>query len=514
MIDVELSKNSKYLYVSYYDNNGQLRVAKQPILDNMRFSWTESDNNDVQHKLQNQYGRGVYKKRGRINKFRMNEILNELPDKHKDILHTNNEPIIWFADIENEVIAGSFADASNPVGKIQTNAFCPSNKPVVYMQGLIKLSPEQIDRIEKRVNDHLDGICEPHKLKHLFYHSEKELLKHWCNKLVPAMPAITGWNYTEYDWQYMMSRCRQLGVDPKNTSPTRSMSIMTIKNKYDHTKVVSVPVPKHRLIFDYMTIFNKWDTYMKFKTSSGLGYVSEQVLGVSKVPYSGTLVELYENDYELFCFYNIVDSILVKLLHRKLRVFNTMLSISYRSQTPLYTALYASQVLMPMFQNEYNKRGIKITYSDRAIDGRKYSGGYVMEPNKGLKKKIAIYDYESLFPTAIMALNIGVDTYAGEIITASNINEFGLSSADLAMVNNALANGQVPWYKFDDKNVLPDMDDNHCYSAIGAVFSKDRPSVTSDVIWNLFLGRIEAKKMANSIDSEVFKLEKMLNDYD
>ena len=38
-------------------------------------------------------------------------------------------------------------------------------------------------------------------------------------------------------------------------------------------------LPKHRLVFDYLDIFDKWDTSIKIKESNRLDFVAKKVLG-------------------------------------------------------------------------------------------------------------------------------------------------------------------------------------------------------------------------------------------
>jgi hypothetical protein len=46
-----------------------------------------------------------------------------------------------------------------------------------------------------------------------------------------------------------------------------------------------------------------------------LDFVSNKLVGVDKIKYSGSLQKLYEDDFETFMYYNAVDSVLVQKIH-------------------------------------------------------------------------------------------------------------------------------------------------------------------------------------------------------
>jgi hypothetical protein len=63
-------------------------------------------------------------------------------------------------------------------------------------------------------------------------------------------------------------------------------------------------LPAHRLVFDYMQLYEICDTSIKVKESSSLDYVAGKLVGVNKIKYTGSLSKLYEEDFEKFMYYN------------------------------------------------------------------------------------------------------------------------------------------------------------------------------------------------------------------
>jgi DNA polymerase elongation subunit (family B) len=291
---------------------------------------------------------------------------------------------------------------------------------------------------------------------------------------VPKMPWISGWNFLKFDWAYINRRCKNIGVDYTKASPTGTMEKMSFKDKYDKSKRWYVELPKHRAIVDYQMVYEKWDTVVKFKENASLDAVAKEVLGYEKVKYPGSLSEFYESDYEGFIFYNMVDTILVSLIDKKIATFNTMFAIANGAGIQLNDAQFTSVGVEAKLQKEFTTKGIvlvpraKGTGSD---EEESYSGGYVYEPEIGIHEKAFIVDYASMFPSILMAFNIGTDSLVG------------LYDQEIGKIKNY--KGQ--WIEFDP--II------HIKSTYGTVFDKTSDSSLRSFIANTINERLEAKPL-------------------
>ena len=115
-------------------------------------------------------------------------------------------------------------------------------------------------------------------------------VKSFFDDFMPKMTCITGWNFIDYDWMYLVNRARkinkivngqQLTINPDLSSPTKRMNNIFM-TKYE--------LPAHRLIFDYMQLYEICDTSIKVKESSSLDYVSSKLVGVNKIKYTVSLM--------------------------------------------------------------------------------------------------------------------------------------------------------------------------------------------------------------------------------
>ena len=49
------------------------------------------------------------------------------------------------------------------------------------------------------------------------------MLNYFFERLVPKMPVISGWNFLDYDWRFLVNRCRRIGLKPEVSSYTNKL---------------------------------------------------------------------------------------------------------------------------------------------------------------------------------------------------------------------------------------------------------------------------------------------------
>ena len=49
-----------------------------------------------------------------------------------------------------------------------------------------------------------------YKFKYVKYDSEFDMMYNFFNTMVPKMSVMTGWNFVNYDWIYLVNRSRKL----------------------------------------------------------------------------------------------------------------------------------------------------------------------------------------------------------------------------------------------------------------------------------------------------------------
>ena len=227
--------------------------------------------------------------------------MDKLSPEEKSLIFDYKTPNIYFVDIENEILDEK-ADPVSAKSEIQTISIV--NKNDVVVMGTKRLDNDQIEATKSDIDNYFSKFNMNSNFKYVFYNSEKEMVADFF-KLTNRMAVITGWNFVNYDWVFLVNRARKIGLKPEVSSLTSKL-----RKSFDET--IFAELPAHRIVVDYMELYEKWDTKIKVKESSSLDFVSDKLLGVKKVNYEGNLKILYRDDYQKFVFYNAVDSILVQ----------------------------------------------------------------------------------------------------------------------------------------------------------------------------------------------------------
>lgn len=456
MINIEqIDKNLK---VSYFDENGDVAYQIIPIPPEEFYEWVPHQIGKADTSYTSWDGKQVQKKKAFfLNKWRIEEILASQPDYIKEKIYSYNQPKKFFVDIETEV------DDEWPkpsVARHKVTAISFAHNDILVVLGTKPLTAVQIKNIESKINDYITSHkFPPIKFSYIYYKSEYDMLYSFFNKAIQKMPLLTGWNFINFDWAYLINRCRNLAIDPAVASGNGKL-------------VGREELPVHRVVVDYMEIYKKWDTVV-FKENNSLQYVATAVLGMGKIPYNGTLQDLYESDFEQYVYYNGVDSILVKLIDEKLSTMSTYLKLGNITKVEANRAFSPIAMAESVIAREfYSRMKIFPTLKSRNINRSDYEGAFVFPPVKGIYDWVASFDFASLYPSIMRQWNMSPESYLG---------------------------------KSDKK---PDRNDI-TYSASGAYFYDGEDSAFRTVLTDFYGRRKAAKKEMGIVNQEIEELKKM-----
>lgn len=318
--------------------------------------------------------------------------------------------------------------------------------------GLDALSSEQEKSIKEDINNYFAKFNADYDFKFVRYKSEYDMLLNFFEKFVPKMPIITGWNFTEYDWVYLVNRARKIGVDPTSASPTKILKAPFKRdNKSGKQRESFCELPGHRIVVDYQELYEKWNTIIKVKEASSLDFVSDGILGVKKINYEGTLKTLASTDYKKFIFYNAVDSILVQKIHETTKWVDILYGIATLSRIKIldaYSTLPVTEgILRRKLKEEKNVILCKLEKSlpDTVIESleKAVKGGWVKDPVKGMAMWVACYDFASLYPTCMRMFNISADSYKGVLSPSKEFAVFNGHRVELEPTDIKLLNDTV-----------------------------------------------------------------------
>ena len=261
----------------------------------------------------------------------------------------------------------------------------------------------------------------------VLFKSEKEMLSVFLD-LIEDADILSGWNSEFYDIPYTVNRViRLLGKSETRKFNLWDQSLKTRMIDRGGKETQSYDLIG-RVHLDYMQLYKNY-TYEE-KASYALNSIAEAELGEKKVDYEGSLDQLYKQDFEKFLRYNIQDTMLLHRLDIKLQYIDLCSSLAHATCVLLPTTMGAVAVTDQAVSVEAHNRGLVVPNKKRGITDHSDSraaGGWVANPKKGLHKWIGSSDLNSLYPSAIRALNMSPETIVAQvnlIATNTAIDEY------------------------------------------------------------------------------------------
>lgn len=342
---LNIEKNYNNFILSYFDNNGYVKLKTYPFKDLHSWEITTHRDYEKDEKYKNINGEFVRKKEVKtLNKFGVFEFIKNLPIEEQNEIFSTCLPKIYFGDIETEITKESSRNVEEytkqAINKVKAiSIVTPDNTIDLFCYK--EITKEKLEKLESKVNKYVKKVTEnTYKINLHCFNDEFDMLNYFFTSYMINIPLLTGWNFTSFDWSYLTNRAINLNIDISKASPTGKLEKINIstnifkgKNKSGKRQLLT---PMHVGIMDYLEIVKKWDRKIKIKENMSLDYISEAVLGIKKIKYDGSLDELYESNFIHYIFYNIIDAILVQLIHNKIKTINIPLTLASICKIPIY----------------------------------------------------------------------------------------------------------------------------------------------------------------------------------
>ena len=277
---------------------------------------------------------------------------------------------------------------------------------------------------------------------------------------------ITGWNTRFFDIPYVMNRTAKiLGIgELVKFSPWGLKSEhRQIRRRGSENDVYEIPGIQ---TLDYMELFQKFGYTYGAQESYALNHIAYVVLNEKKLSYeeSGSLKNLYKDDYQKYIDYNMKDVQLVDRLEEKLGLITLAMTMAYKGgvnyqdtfgvtaiwESIIYRRLNENNIVTPLTQKIDNYRPVGATdYSVKCPssvfreEGRTHqiAGGYVKDPKAGKYEWVVSFDLNSLYPNIIVQNNMSPETYNEQTPNGS----FAKAGKE----------GYETYYRKDKQGVLP-----------------------------------------------------------
>ena len=285
---------------------------------------------------------------------------------------------------------------------------------------------------------------------------EKDLFNkflQWWSKPDQMPDVITGWNTRFFDIPYLINRtARILGTDSvKRFSPWGMVESREITRRGKKEEVYDI---RGIQTLDYLELFQKFGYTYGPQESYKLNHIAYVVLGEKKLSYeeSGSLRNLYKDDFQKYIDYNMKDVQLVDRLEDKMGLITLAMTIAYKGgvnyqdtfgvtsiwESIIHRKLYSQKLVPPAILPEARKF--------------KFAGGYVKDPHVGAHDWVVSFDLNSLYPNLIVQYNMSPETLIDQ--SQKNGVDYYLNGGLPDKTKFAVAaNGSTYHKKFD--GVLP-----------------------------------------------------------
>lgn len=302
-------------------------------------------------------------------------------------------------------------------------------------------------------------------IDYIYCRDEKELLQSyfkWHSKDYPDV--ISGWNSYGFDIPYIIERAKFIINESfiDKYSPVHDVQIKEYEQKFiDIGGIVQL---------DYIDLYKTYN--LVEQESYRLDYIAQQELGEKKLKYVGTLDKLREDDWYKYVEYNVKDVYLVKKLHDKFDFITLVQGQAYLNKVPLDKVNSAMRKFDGYLMSLLKPLKIVLPTAKRQ-EGEIIPGGYVKDVRSGFYKHVATYDYTSLYPSIMFALNLSNETYVGKI-------ELTTGKKQMVQADNG------EWYPFLDLENIID-DDIYSMKFIGEDNSVGYVSYTGQTLKNFII---------------------------
>jgi len=456
LVDTQYSRRTETLLVSYINPVGEFKIKYLPWKQPYKYEVCSEDDPDKEPEYTSWQRKPIKKAYG-INPDRYStyEFLDAQPEDVRKEIFDYALPTVYFIDIETEVIDGF------PNALIANEAITAIS--IVYDDKIVLLGYKDLEvvdqkEIEEYTNKYFEKFGVKYQLKYIKFEDEFDMLHTFFEKMLKKMACVTGWNFLDFDMNFLINRAKRITKTKNGLLHKINPASGSYINRLQDIWMTKYTVPAHKLVFDYMQLYEALDTSVKIKESSSLDFVSNAILGVKKIEYQeSSLNELYEKDFKKFMLYNTVDSVLVQQIHLKTNFLSIIFGIASLAQiktvdvySQINNALGSLAITEGVLRKGFREQEKIILFKDKTAvnDGSTITGGYVFDPVVGMNLWVSCYDFASLYPTTQRQFFIAPENYVGILDTSDSTQCINMDGRAIPITEDMVicVNGSV-FYK-------------------------------------------------------------------
>jgi DNA polymerase elongation subunit (family B) len=326
---------------------------------------------------------------------------------------------------------------------------------------------------------------------------ETDLLDLFIRMMEEIQPDILiGYNSDYFDIPYLYYRIKNTMGDRtvKRLSPINVIE----ERHWDEDMPVRIAGVAS---LDYMRLHKKYS--FKDEPSYKLDSLGEKYVGQKKIEYEGSLDRLFAEDKEKFIEYNFVDVLILKKLDEKFKYIDLTKNLAHKGKVSYEEVYQSSRIHDGAISSWLISQGTVPPNKDLdPLTKKNYAGGYLFCPKTGIYNYMFDEDLTSLYPSIIMSLNIGKETYVGRVLDLfdDRNNRLGLNDLEVMVAQDPeatipLENTARKQQNMPVKDIVNKIKShNLAVSANGVMFRTDKKSALSVILDTWFDERVKYKK--------------------
>ncbi|MAD65510.1 family B DNA polymerase [Haliea sp.] len=346
--------------------------------------------------------------------------------------------------------------------------------------------------------------------------TEQDLLEYFLRQLQDISPDIlVGYNSDYFDIPYLYFRMKRI-LGEKRANQLSPIGIVRDESQWNVDGWLHIAGVQ---TLDYMKLHKKFS--FKDEPSYKLNSLGEKYVGLGKVEYDGSLDRLFREDIDKFIEYNFRDVEILQKLDEKFQYLGLTKNLAHKGKIN-YRDVYKNSWVHDGAISTYllGNNQVPPSKDPNPITKKNYAGAYLFCPNAGLYRYMFDEDLTSLYPSIIMSINIGKETYIGRIfpdgdtvqekvvVEGKEIFNCRLGLNDLEQMDPdtqlAVENAKRELTQLPAKTLIKTIKEKNIHvSANGVMFRPDKKSVLSKVLSKWFDERVEYKnKMKEAYKSK------------
>jgi len=344
----------------------------------------------------------------------------------------------------------------------------------------------------------------PSNIRFIICTNEKELLLNFLLEIEDS-DILSGWNSDFFDMPYIVGRIekvlgtkmlKKLCFDECEPPVIREVEITGGKTN------ITVDL-NGRVSLDYLRLYKKYEPGER--ASFKLSAIADAVVPeMPKLSFSGSLHDLYRNNFSLFVRYNIRDTEILSAFEDRLG-YVEIANLNVHISTAQFRHVLGSLKLHDLATINYCHHTLNLivpnTKQPDMANDRQIEGAYVLEPKIGLHSWVGSIDITSLYPSAIRAINISPETLRGQFVddvrAAEEIAKGSMVELDLRLESNGqiLTKTAADWRDYLKQR-------KWAISGYGTVFDQTNQGIIPQVLADWFAMRMHYQALKKKAEKE------------